>query len=68
MHATLVLSKDMPATRLDIKANQGEISVSGTVPYWVSQDLIIRKVTQIPGVKSVVADLVNVPAEIELGS
>ena len=67
VQATLVLSKDMPTTRLDIKANQGEISVSGTVPYWVSQDLIIRKITRIPGVKGVVADLVNIPAEIELG-
>jgi len=67
VHATLVLSKDMPTTRLDINAKQGEISVSGTVPYWVSQDLIIRKITQIPGVKGVVADLVNIPAEIELG-
>jgi osmotically-inducible protein OsmY len=57
----------MPTTRLDIKAKQGEISVSGTVPYWASQDVIIRKITQIPGVKGVVADLVNVPAEIELG-
>jgi len=65
--ATLVLSKDMPTTRLDIKAKQAEISVSGAVPYWVSQDLVIRRVGQIPGVKGVVADLVNVPAEIELG-
>jgi two-component system, OmpR family, response regulator CpxR len=67
VQATLVLSKDMPTTRLDIKAKQGEISVSGTLPYWVSQDLIIRKITRIPGVKGVVADLVNIPAEIELG-
>ncbi len=67
VRAILVLSEDMPTTRLDIKAKEGEISVSGAVPYWVSQDLVIRKVAQIPGVKSVVADLVNVPAEIELG-
>jgi hypothetical protein len=32
VRATLVLSKDMPTTRLDINAKQGEISISGTVP------------------------------------
>jgi hypothetical protein len=32
VRATLVLSKDMPTTRLDINAKQGEISILGTVP------------------------------------
>lgn len=63
VHATLVMSDDMPNTRFEVKAKAGEVSVSGVLPYWASEDSVIRKIKQVPGVNRVAADLVNAPLD-----
>lgn len=59
--AVLAMSADMPRTRLDIKASAGKIAVSGSVPSWLSEQMVVSKIRQIPGVKDVNADIVNLP-------
>lgn len=64
VHATLLMSQTMQGATLDVKAKRGEVSVSGTLPHWVSEDEVIEKVKRIPGVHRIVADLVSAPPEI----
>ncbi len=59
--AVLALSSDMPKSRLDIKASEGKIAVSGSIPNWLSEDQVIAKIKQVPGVNEVEADIVSVP-------
>jgi osmotically-inducible protein OsmY len=59
--AVLAMSADMLRTRLDIKASAGKIAVSGSVPSWLSEQMVVSKIRQIPGVKDVNADIVNLP-------
>ena len=59
--AVLAMSVDMPRTRLDIKASAGTVAVSGSVPSWMSEQAVISKIRQIPGVKDVDADIINLP-------
>jgi len=66
VHATLALAKDLSHARIDIKAHQGEILVSGTIPDWVSEDHISEQIRNIPGVKNVRADLVNLSPALGL--
>ena len=61
VRAILALASDMPKSHLDIKATEGRIAVSGTIPSWASEDIVVSKIKQIPGVKGVEADLVNTP-------
>lgn len=62
VHATLALGNDLSQARVDIEAHRGEISVSGTIPHWVSEDHLAEQVRQIPGVKKVRTDrLTNLP-------
>jgi cytidylate kinase len=68
VYAALVLSPDMPGAMLDVKAKEGEISVSGMIPYWVSRDSVVAKIKQVSGVKSVRADVVNDPVDLGLGA
>lgn len=62
--ATLVFGNDLSHARFDIKAHQGEISVSGTIPHWVSENHIANQIGNIPGVKNVRADLTNLPPNL----
>lgn len=59
--AVLAMSADMPRTRLDIEASAGTIAVSGSVPSWMSEQAVVSKIRQIPGVKDVNADIINLP-------
>ena len=57
--ATLLLGNDLSGSRFDVKAQDGNVAVSGTIPDWVSDDHIVKQVSNIPGVKSVTTDLTN---------
>jgi cytidylate kinase len=61
VHAALLLSSDMPKSRFDVKVTEGQVAVSGTIPDWISEDRVLAKIKQIPGVKGVESQLVNVP-------
>ena len=66
VRATLRLTHDLSHARVDIKANQGEISISGTIPYWVSETDIVEQIQKIPGVKDVKADLATLYTDMSL--
>jgi osmotically-inducible protein OsmY len=53
---------------LDVKASDGDIAVSGILPSWFSEDNVIAKIKQVPGVKSVKADLENNPVDLNFGT
>ncbi len=57
--ATLLLGNDLPHSRLEVKAHDGNVEVTGMIPDWVSDDHIAKQVSNIPGVKSVKTDLTN---------
>jgi cytidylate kinase len=59
--AVLMLSAGLPKSRLDVKAMSGKITVAGSIPNWVTEDELIYKIQQIPGVKEVQSDIVSVP-------
>src|SRR5215470_2104093 len=40
VHAALVLSSNMSGAMLDVKAKEGEVLVSGTLPYWLSDQSV----------------------------
>lgn len=60
--AVLLLSAGLRRARLDVKAESGTIAVSGTLSNWVTEDELLQKIRQIPGVKEVQSNLVNIPA------
>jgi cytidylate kinase len=59
--AVLAMSSDMPRSQLDIHASQGKVSVTGSIPNWLSEESLLAKIKQIPGVREVNADIVCVP-------
>jgi cytidylate kinase len=59
--AVLAMSSDAPRSRLDIKASQGKIAVSGSIPNWLSEETLLLRIKQVPGVREVDADIVRVP-------
>jgi cytidylate kinase len=61
VRAVLAMSSDMPKSRLDVKASQGIVAVSGSIPTWLSEETLVAKIRQIPGVQRVNADIVQVP-------
>jgi cytidylate kinase len=61
VRAMLALASDMPRSRLDIKARQGRVAVSGTISSWASEDAVVNKIKQVSGVKAVDADIVSLP-------
>jgi cytidylate kinase len=68
VHATLVLSADLPRATLKVTAEDGKISISGTIPDWVSEDNVVAEIKKVAGVRSVVSDLVNVPPDLGMGA
>jgi cytidylate kinase len=66
VHATLALNDNLSHARVDIKAHEGEILVSGTIPDWISEDHIVKQVRQIPGVRNVSTDLTHLPPNLGL--
>jgi cytidylate kinase len=59
--AVLAMSTDSTRTRLDVKASAGNVAISGSIPIWVSEETLVTKIKNIPGVKDVQTDIVNVP-------
>ena len=59
VHATLIHTNDLSQGRVSITANAGEISISGTLPDWISEEHIVAQIRKVPGVKAVRADLTN---------
>ena len=69
VHAALVLSSNMSGAMLDVKAKEGEVSVSGTLPYWLSDQSVVEQIQKIQGVKGVrTDDLVRAPLDFGLGT
>jgi cytidylate kinase len=68
VRAALVLSPELSGALLDVKASDGDIAVSGILPSWFSEDNVIAKIKQVPGVKSVKADLENNPVDLNFGT
>jgi cytidylate kinase len=64
--ATLLLGNDLSNSRFEVKAHDGMVEVSGTIPDWVSEDHIAKQVSNIPGVKSVRTDLANLSPSLGL--
>jgi cytidylate kinase len=61
VHAGLVMSKDPSQSSFDIKARDGAVAVKGTIPSWLSEDTVVAKIKEIPGVKTVKAEIANAP-------
>ena len=69
VHAALVLSSQMSGAMVDVKAKEGEVSVSGTLPYWISDDDVIEHIQKVRGVKTVrTDDLVRTPLDFGFGT
>jgi cytidylate kinase len=66
VHATVALANDLSHASVEIKANNGEVSISGTIPDWVSDDHIVKQIRNIPGVRSVRADLTSLSPTLGL--
>jgi cytidylate kinase len=64
VHATLVTSQELMGARLEVTADGDEVSVSGSLPYWVSDELIKRHALQVSGVDRVETDFTISPAEL----
>lgn len=59
--AVLAMSTDMPRTRLDVRVSAGKVAISGSVPSWISEETLVSKIRQIPGVKDIDTDIINIP-------
>jgi len=66
--ATLTLSNDLTHGRLDVRAQAGEVAISGTIPDWVSERYLIDQLAKIPGVKNVKADLMPLTTSLGLNN
>lgn len=67
VHASLLLGGELAQARVEIDAREGEVSVSGTIPDWVSEEQIVEKIKKLPGVKRVRSDLTNLSPSLGLG-
>ena len=61
VHATLITSEELMGARLDVQADGGEVSVSGILPQWVSEELIERYALAVSGVEQVNTELTVAP-------
>jgi len=64
VHATLITSQELIGAKLDVKADGGEVSVTGILPRWISDELIKRYALEGSGVEQVNTDLTVAPPEI----
>jgi cytidylate kinase len=67
VHASLLLSGELAQARVEIKARDGEVSITGTIPDWISEEQIVGKINSLAGVKRVRADLTNLSPSLGLG-
>ena len=68
IRATLALSNDLSHARIEVKADDGNIELSGTIPEWISDRQVVAQIQKIPGVKNVNADLTTLLTNLELTS
>jgi len=64
VHATLITSQELMGARLEVTADGGEVSVSGILPQWVSEELVKVYALEISGVDKVNTDLTLAPPEL----
>jgi len=68
VRATLALSNDLSHARIEVKAADGNVELSGTIPEWISERQVVAQIQKIPGVKNVNADLTTLVTNLELTS
>jgi len=68
VRATLALAEDLSQVRVEVKANEGDIVVTGTVPEWVTARQVVTYIEAIPGIKHVQADLTTLPSSLGMTS
>jgi len=68
VRATLAFAEDLSQVRVEVKANDGDIFVSGTVPEWVTARQVVTHIEAIPGIKHVQADLTTLPSSLGMTS
>lgn len=68
VRATLALAEDLSQVRVEVKANDGDIFVSGTVPEWITAKQVITHIEAIPGIKQVRSDLTTLPSSLGMTS
>ena len=66
VHATLLASRDVGGSALEVRAEGGHIHVKGRVDHGV-EDKVVTLVKNVPGVTKVTTDLYSVPPEAFLG-
>src|SRR5262245_9072629 len=66
VHATLLASREIGGSSLDVRAEDGYVHVKGRVDHG-TEDKIIAIVKKVPGVTKVTTDLYSVPPEAFLG-
>lgn len=64
VRATLALAEDLSQVRVDVKADNGDVNVVGTVPEWLTARHVIAQIEAIPGIKHVHADLTTLPSSL----
>ena len=68
VRATLALADDLSQVRVEVKASEGDIFVSGTVPEWITARQVVAHIETIPGIKQVRADLTTLPSSLGMTS
>ena len=66
VHATLLASREVGGSGLEVRADGGHIHVKGRVDHGV-EDKVVTVVKNVPGVTKVTTDLYSVPPEAFLG-
>lgn len=64
VRARLAFGSHLSDAAFDVKVREGEISVSGAIPYGVSDDRVISEIAKVPGVVNVKAQLTNLPPHV----
>jgi osmotically-inducible protein OsmY len=59
--AVLALSSDISQSNFEIKAQAGKVAVKGVLPTWLSEELVVAKIRQMPGVEKVETDFISAP-------
>jgi cytidylate kinase len=63
VHALLAASQEFPGSVFDVHAKNGDVHISGSLQFWVSEERVVRAVKRVPGVNKVTTDLSNLPIE-----
>lgn len=66
VRATLALAEELSQVRVEVKANGGDVLVTGTVPEWITARQVLTRIEALPGIKQVRADLATLPSSLGL--